>query len=101
MRSESPSFLAVPELNYNDVTQPIGPLIQLSPYQPDDIFSMKLKSSEGMVYNDEIDDLPDPRHYNISLEDLHVHVLLFMQAEDTDRHPFHDYGRCLRWVDPV
>ncbi len=28
MRSESPSFLAVPELNYNDVTQPIGPLIQ-------------------------------------------------------------------------
>jgi len=101
MRSVSPSFLAVPELNYNDVTQPIGPLIQLSPYQPDDIFSMKLKSSEGMIYNDEIDDLPDPRHYDISVEDLHLHVLLFMQEADTSRHPFHDYERYLRWIDPV
>jgi hypothetical protein len=45
---------------------------------------MKLKSSEGadhhMVYSDEIDNLPDPRLYNISVEDLYVHVLLFMQA---------------------
>jgi hypothetical protein len=101
MRSKSPSFLAVPEFDYNEVTQPIGPLIQLSPYQPDDIFLMKVKSSEGMVYHDEIDDLPDPRHYNISVEDLYVQVLLFVQAEDTDRHPFHDYSRYLRWVDPV
>ena len=100
MRSVSPSFLAVPDLNYNDVTQPIGPLIQLSPYQPDDIFSMKLKSSEGLIYNDEIDDLPDPRHYDISVEDLHLHVLLFMQEADTSRHPFHDYERYLRWIDP-
>ena len=62
---------------------------------------MKLKSSEGIIYNDEIDDLPDPRHYDISVEDLHVHVLLFMQAEDTARHPFHHYERYIRWVDPV
>jgi hypothetical protein len=106
MRGDSPSFLAVPELNYNEVTQPIGPLIELSTYyQSDDIFSMKLKSADGvdhhMVYSDEIDDLPDPRLYNISVEDLYLHVLLFMQAEDTDRHAFNDYDRYLRWVDPV
>ena len=100
MRSVSPSFLAVPELSYDDVTQPIGPLVQLSQYDPDDIFSMKLKSSEGMVYSEEIDDLPDPRHYDISVEDLHLHVLLFMQAQDTSQHPFHDYERYLRWIDP-
>jgi hypothetical protein len=87
-------------LSYDDVTQPIGPLVQLSQYDPDDIFSMKLKSSEGMVYNEEIDDLPDPRHYDISVEDLHLHVLLFMQAQDTSQHPFHDYERYLRWIDP-
>jgi hypothetical protein len=101
IRSESPSFLIVPELSYNEVTQPIGPLIQLSTYQPEDIFSMKLKSAEGFDYNEEIDDLPDPRHYNISVEALYMHVILFMQVEDTERHPFHDYDRYLRWVDPV
>ncbi len=79
MRGDSPSFLAVPGLTYHggyEVTQPLGPLIQLTPYQPDDIFSMKLKSADGvdhhMVYSDEIDDLPDPRLYNISVDDLYT-----------------------------
>jgi hypothetical protein len=100
MKSESPSFLAVPELHYDAVTPSIGPLIQLSPYQPDDIFSMKLQSPEGNIYSDEIDDLPDPRHYDINVECLYLHVLLFMQEYDTTRHPFHDYGNYLRWIDP-
>jgi hypothetical protein len=100
MKSESPSFLAVPELHYDAVTPSIGPLIQLSPYQPDDIFSMKLQSPEGNIYSDEIDDLPDPRHYNINVECLYLHVLLFLQEYDTTRHPFHDYGNYLRWIDP-
>jgi hypothetical protein len=69
--------------NGDEVDQPLGPLILLDPYQPDDIFSMKLISSEGndhhMVYNDEIDNLPDPRYYNINVDDLYVHVVLFMQ----------------------
>ena len=95
LRSESPSFLAVPELSYDDVTQPIGPLVQLSQYDPEDIFSMKLKSSDGILYNDEIDDLPDPRIYDINVEELYLHVLLFIQEADTSRHPFHDYGNYL------
>ncbi len=101
MKSVSPSFLEVPELHYDAVTPSIGPLIQLSLYQPDDIFSMKLNSTEGMIYSDEIDDLPDPRHYDISVECLYLHVLLFLQEHDTTRHPFHDYGNYLRWIDPV
>jgi hypothetical protein len=62
---------------------------------------MKLQSPEGNIYSDEIDDLPDPRHYDINVECLYLHVLLFMQEYDTTRHPFHDYGNYLRWIDPV
>jgi hypothetical protein len=39
-----------PGLTYKngyEVDQPLGPLIKLDPYQPDDIYSMKLMSSEG------------------------------------------------------
>ena len=67
MQSVSPSFLAVPEVHFDDITPSIGPLIQLSPYLPEDIFSMKLQSPEGRIYNDEINDLPDPRLYGISV----------------------------------
>ncbi len=66
-----------------EVDQPLGPLVQLDPYQPEDIFSMKLKSKDEtnhhMKYSDEINNLPDPRLYDISVEDLYVHVLLFLQ----------------------
>jgi hypothetical protein len=87
-----------------EVDQPLGPLIQLDPYQPDDIFSMKLMSKEEtnhhMSYSDEIDNLPDPRIYGIRVEDLYVHVLLFIQ-DAQGPNAFHHYERYLRWIDPV
>jgi hypothetical protein len=52
-----------------------------------------------MSYSDEIDNLPDPRIYNISVEDLYVHVLLFIQ-DAQGPNAFHHYERYLRWVDP-
>ncbi len=53
-----------------------------------------------MFYSDEIDNLPDPRLYNISVEDLYVHVLLFIQ-DAQGPNAFHHHERYLRWVDPV
>jgi hypothetical protein len=96
-----------PGLTYKngyEVDQPLGPLIKLDPYQPDDIYSMKLMSSEGadhhMVYSDKIDHLPDPRHFNINVNDLYVHVVIFMHGA-VRQNPFHHYERYLRLVDPV
>ncbi len=107
MQDDGPVFLGDSGLTYKngyEVDQPLGPLIKLDPYQPDDIFSMKLMSSEEadhhMVYSDEIDNLPDPRHYNISVDDLYVHVVLFMQ-DAVSPNAFHHYERYFRWVDPV
>jgi hypothetical protein len=96
-----------PGLTYEngyEVDQPLGPLIKLNPYQPDDIYSMKLMSSEEadhhMVYSDEIDNLPDPRLFNINVDDLYVHVVIFMHGA-VRLNLFHHYERYLRLVDPV
>jgi hypothetical protein len=104
---DDPSVFLTNQESYQyiyEVDQPLGPLVQLDPYQPDDIFSMKLMSKDEtnhhMRYSDEIDDLPDPRIYNISVEDLYVHVLLFIQ-DAQGPNAFHHYERYLRWVDPV
>jgi hypothetical protein len=107
LQDDSSDFIGDQGLSYQygyEVDQPLGPLVQLDPYQPDDIFLMKLMSKDEtnhhMKYSDEIDNLPDPRIYNISVEDLYVHVLLFIQ-DAQGPNAFHHYERYLRYVDPI
>ena len=95
------------EYQNDDVRYKPHPLIQLNQhyeYDPDNAYSMKLPSmlyeSGTIEYIEEIDNLPDPRIYDINVEMLNIYVLLYL-ANPTRPHPFHLYEQYMRHVDPV
>ena len=73
-----------------------------SSFDPDNIFCMKLDPTiEGVNYEDEFDDLPDPRLYSVDVQMLLTWVFIFIYARhDDNTHPFFNYERYVRFVDP-
>ncbi len=70
-------------------------------FDPDNIFNMKLDPTiPGVGYEDEFDDLPDPRLYNVDMKEMLLYVYIFIHASDDDNnHPFFNYERYLRLID--
>ena len=98
------------EDKHDEVHHVQHPLMQLNDeyeYDPVNLYSMKLCRSISILseygaidHMEEIDNLPDPRIYGIDVEQLHLHVLLFL-AKPERTHPFHQYEQYMRHVDPV
>ena len=82
---------------YQQVTVEQGDSI----FDPDNIFSMKLDPTiPGVGYEDEFDNLPDPRLYNVDMKEMLLWVYIFIHKSDDDNnHPFFNYERYLRLVD--
>ena len=72
-----------------------------SMFDPDNIFSMKLDPTiPGVGYDDEFDDLPDPRLYNVDMKEMLLYVYIFIHtSDDDDNHPFFNYERYVRLID--
>ncbi len=82
---------------YQQVTVDQGESI----FDPDNIFSMKLNPTiPGVGYEDEFNDLPDPRLYNVDMKEMLLYVYIFINTSDDDsNHPFFNYERYLRLID--
>jgi hypothetical protein len=66
---------------YDDIWQrELGPVIAQKVYQHDNVYSFKLNPGihHPSAYNEEYDDLPDPRLYKINVDEIHMNVLLYM-----------------------
>jgi hypothetical protein len=85
---------------YNDYVRELGPIIDQSEYQPANIYSFKMKPGvhPEAAYNEELDDLPDPRLYKINVDHLHMYVLLYMAYPERP-NPCSCYIYYLRHVD--
>ncbi len=70
-------------------------------FDPENIFNMKLDPTiPGVGYEDEFDDLPDPRLYNVDMKEMLLYVYIFIHTSDDDNnHPFFNYERYLRLID--
>ena len=70
-------------------------------FDPENLFCMKLDPTiEGVSYEDEFDDLPDPRLYNVDMKELLLYVYMFIHTHDDDaNHPFFNYERYVRLID--
>ena len=85
---------------YNDYVRELGPVIAQSEYQPANVYSFKLKPGvhHESAYNEELDDLPDPRLYRIDVDQLHMNVLLYLHYPERV-NPCSCYLYYLRHVD--
>jgi hypothetical protein len=85
---------------HDDWHRELGPAITQSEYQRDNIYSFKLKPGvhHDSAYNEELDDLPDPRLYKIDVDNLHMHVLVYMAYPERP-NPCSCYLYYLRHVD--
>jgi hypothetical protein len=85
---------------HDDWHRELGPVIAQSDYQRENIYSFKLKPGvhHDSAYNEELDDLPDPRLYKIDVDHLHMYVLLYM-AYPERLNPCSCYIYYLRHVD--
>ena len=72
-----------------------------SMFDPGNIFNMKLDPTiPGVGYEDEFDDLPDPRLYNVDMKEMLLYVYMFIHtSDDDDNHPFFNYERYVRLID--
>ncbi len=78
----------------------LGPVIAQSEYQHDNVYSFKLNPDihHENAYNEKLDDLPDPRLYGINVDELHMHLLLYMAYPERP-NPVSCYIQYLRHVD--
>jgi hypothetical protein len=85
---------------YNDYVRDLGPVIAQSEYQPENVYSFKLKPGvhHASAYNEELDDLPDPRLYHIDVDKLHMNVLLYLHFPERV-NPCSCYLYYLRHID--
>jgi hypothetical protein len=85
---------------HDDWHRELGPVIAQSEYQRENIYSFKLKPGvhPESAYNEELDDLPDPRLYHIDVDKLHMHVLVYLHYPERP-NPCSCYIYYLRHVD--
>jgi hypothetical protein len=87
-----------------NMQHPLVQLNELYEYEPAIVYSMKLLPEHNdygdIDYIEEVDNLPDPRIYNVDVELLNIYVLLFM-AHPERLHPIHQYEQYMRHVDPL
>ena len=85
---------------YNDYVRDLRPIIAQSEYQPENVYAFKLKPGvhHADAYNEELDDLPDPRLYRIDVDILHMNVLLYLHFPERV-NPCSCYLYYLRHVD--
>ncbi len=79
----------------------LGPVITQTEYQPENVYSFKLNPdfNHDSAYDEELDDLPDPRLYDINVDDLlHMHLLLHMAYPERP-NPVSCYIQYRRHVD--
>jgi hypothetical protein len=87
---------------HDDEQCELGPVIARTEYQHENVFSFKLNPGihHDSAYYEELDDLPDPRIYDINVDDLHMHMLLHMSYPDRP-NPVSCYIQYLRHVDKI
>ncbi len=85
---------------HDDWHRELGPVIALTEYQHDNVYYFKLNPDihHESAYNEELDDLPDPRLYGIHVDELHMHLLLYMAYPERP-NPVSCYIQYLRHVD--
>jgi hypothetical protein len=99
---EDENYIEYYEYNeYDEVWhRELAPVIAQTEYQHDNVYPFKLDPGihHESAYNEELDDLPDPRLYDINVDDLHMHLLLYMTYPERP-NPVSCYIHCLRHVD--